>query len=569
VIARRGRERDSGVFKEPLQFEDGVSAAAGPAVLVRAQIVDELERALPQGPGEESGRWRRLRDRVEDWCERVDLAPDLAVEIGSRRWLRGLSTMLGLSAAALAFWPDFAPVEAAPLPSDSAARDEYRSQMIMPLGLGGDSGRRMGATASVRALTGAPERPRLQLVATLGQGDTLARMLARAGVGEADSERVAALVGSALPAGEIAPGTRFDITLGRRPEPGAARALESIGFRARFDLDLTVSREGGSLALIRRLIAVDATPLRVRGEVGSSLYRSARNAGAPISAIQAYLQAIDRHVSLESDLAPGDAFDIVVGYKRSAGGERQVGELLYAGIERGGKPRLQLLRWGQDGAMVSAGGLGQSESRAIGAPVAGRITSTFGMRRHPILGFVRRHAGVDYGAHYGSPIYAVADGLVSFAGRHGGHGNFVRLDHGGGNGTGYGHMSRIAVHSGARVQAGQVIGYVGSTGLSTGPHLHFEAYQNGRPINPMGLRFVARPQIDGRELSAFKQRLANVLAIRPGAALGSIAPAAPAAQQASGREIDRVARRRESVPALPDRSAARSLAVAEGLANHN
>lgn len=533
-------------------------------MLVRAQIIDE-----PSGhDAPYVGRLQVLREWIEAWCRHVDLAPDLAAEIGSRRWVRGLCTMLGLSAAALSFWPDFAPVEAAALPGDRASRDEFRSQMIMPLGLGGDSGRRMGATASVRALTGAPERPTLQLVATLGQGDSFARMLARAGVGDGDVARIAALVGSALPTGEIAPGTRFDITLGRRPEPGAARLVQSIDFRARFDLDLGVARQGGELALVRRPIAVDATPLRVRGEVGSSLYRSARNAGAPIAAIQAYLQAIDRHVSLESDLAPGDAFDIVVGYKRSATGERQVGDLLYAGIERAGKPRLQLLRWGSDGAMVSASGLGQSQSRAIGAPVAGRITSTFGMRRHPILGFVRRHAGIDFGARYGSPIYAVADAVVSFAGRHGGHGNFVRLDHGGGNGTGYGHMSRIAVHPGARVQAGQVIGYVGSTGISTGPHLHFEAYQNGRPVNPMGLRFVSRPQIDGRELSAFKQRLAGVLAIRPGAALGSMAPA-PVAQQPSGREIDRLAGRRESVPASPDRAGARSLAVSGDLPNHN
>lgn len=558
------------MFKEPRQFEDGMSAAAGPAALVRAQIVGEDIRVGSEGRSRFPGRLPSLRDRFSDWCQQADMAPDLAENIGSRRWVRGLCTMLGLSAAALSFWPDFARVEAAALPNDPAARDEFRSQMIMPLGMGGDSGRRMGATAQVRPLTGAPERPTLQLVATLGQGDSFARMLARAGVGDSDIAGVTALVGSALSAGEIAPGTRFDITLGARPEPGAARMLESLDFRARFDLDLAVTRQGGSLALVRRPIAVDATPLRVRGEVGSSLYRAARNAGAPIAAIQAYLQAIDRHVSLESDLAPDDAFDIVVGYKRSATGERQVGELLYAGIERAGKPRLQLLRWGRDGAMVSAGGLGQAESRTIGAPVAGRITSTFGMRRHPILGFVRRHAGIDFGARYGSPIYAVADGFVSFAGRHGGHGNFVRLDHGGGNGTGYGHMSRIAVPSGARVQAGQVIGYVGSTGMSTGPHLHFEAYQNGRPVNPMGLRFVARPQIDGRELAAFKQRLASVLAIRPGAALGSVTPVAPEApQQHSRREIDRLAGRHETVPGLPDRSTARSLAAAEGLANHH
>jgi murein DD-endopeptidase MepM/ murein hydrolase activator NlpD len=398
-------------------------------------------------------------------------------------------------------------------------------------------------------------------------------MLSRAGLGAGDIASVNALVATALPGGQIAPGTRFSITLGQRPAAGAARALQGLNFRARFDLDLTVAREGAGLALVRHPIAVDTTPLRIRGVVGNSLYRSARNAGAPIAAIQDYLRAIDSHVSLESDLAATDEFDIVIAYKRSAGGERQLGDLLYAGLERGGKPRLQLLRWGKDGGMVAAAGFATStsvEPRAIGAPVAGRMTSPYGMRRHPILGFVRMHAGIDFGAPYGSPIFAVADGVVSFAGRHGGHGNYVRLEHGGGNGTGYGHMSRIAVSPGAHVSAGQVIGYVGSSGLSTGPHLHFEAYRGGHTINPLGLHFAAvRSQFDQHELGAFKQRLASILTIRPGAALGTIAPASSAAAHASGREIDRVADGRSATTITPDRFARHGLAVAADSRNRD
>ncbi|EJL33160.1 M23 family metallopeptidase, partial [Novosphingobium sp. AP12] len=462
-------------------------------------------------------------------------------DIGSRTWLRGLATMLGLGAAAIALCPSFSAVEAATtMPLDLQARDEFRCQSIAPLGLGADSGRHMGATPLVRPLANVPERPAIQMVSTLGAGDSLGRMLERAGLGGTDISRVSALVAQAVPVGEIASGTQFDITLGKRPAAGAPRSLDSLDFRARFDLDLSIERSGGGLALVRHPIHVDETPLRIRGTVGSSLYRSARNAGAPVLAIQSYLRALDKYVSLESDLGAKDQFDLIVAYRRSAKGERQVGDLLYAGVERAGKPSLQLVRWGKDGGMFPAGAAGQARSVPIGQPVAGRITSGYGARRHPILGYVRMHAGIDFGAPYGSPIYAVADGTVTFAGRHGGHGNYVRLQHGGGLDTGYGHMSRIAVASGSRVRAGQVIGYVGSTGLSTGPHLHFEAYRGGHTINPAGIAVVARPQIDGHERDAFNARLKALLGIAPGAALGSVAPA-PSAVVEAGREIDRIA----------------------------
>ncbi|MFC0206247.1 M23 family metallopeptidase [Novosphingobium soli] len=478
----------------------------------------------PPAPGLRA-RLVQGRAAVEALCRRVELAPDLASDIGSRTWWRGLATMLGLGATALAFCPDFTRVEAAAaMPLGPREREEFRSQSIAPLAYGAGSGRRMGATPRVHPLAGVPERPAIQLVSTLAQGDSLAQMLERSGLGAGDAARVAQLVAQAVPAGELAPGTPFDITLGRRPQAGAPRALESLDFRARFDLDLAIRRQAGALVLERRPIAVDATPLRIRGNVGAGLYRSARNAGAPVAAIQSYLRAVDKYLSLESDLKPGDAFDMIVSYRRSAKGERQVGELLYAGVEQGGKPRLQLVRWGKDGQMVPAGAVGQARSVPVGQPVAGRITSPYGARRHPILGYVRMHAGIDFGAAYGSPIHAVAEGVVTFAGRHGGHGNYVRLQHGGGLATGYGHMSRIAVRGGTRVRAGQVIGYVGSTGLSTGPHLHFEAYRGGRTINPAKIAIVARPQIDGRERDAFKARLRALLAVAPGAALAPLAP---------------------------------------------
>lgn len=477
----------------------------------------------------QAGWWMRIanaRTYVEAWCTKIDLAPDLAVDIGSRTWLRGMATLIGLSASAIALSPSFTAIDpASAMPLDLASQDELGVATIRPLARGGDTGRAMRPAASVHLLANVPERASLQLASILGQGDSLARMLQRAGLGDGDITQVIRLIGQALPGGTIAPTTQFDITLGRRAEIGAPRSLTTLNFKARFDLELTIARSGSELTLVRHPIRIDATPLRVRGTVGSSLYRSARNAGAPVSAIQSYLQALDKHVSFENDLKAGDQFDMVVSYRRSASGERQVGDLLYAGVERAGKPTLQLLRWGKDGQMAAATAVAQVRSMAIGQPVAGRITSSYGARRHPILGYVRMHAGIDFGAAYGSPIYAVADGVVTFAGRHGGHGNYVRLQHAGGLGTGYGHMSRIAVGNGTQVRAGQVIGFVGSTGLSTGPHLHFEAYRDGHTINPAGIVVASAPQIDGRERDAFKARMNALLGIAPGAALGPVSGA--------------------------------------------
>jgi murein DD-endopeptidase MepM/ murein hydrolase activator NlpD len=481
-----------------------------------------------------------LRQRLAaiDWAE-VDWAPDLAEDIGSRRWFRGLATMLGLMITAIAMVPGTGAIAAMPaMPLDSNAREEFRSQMIQPLGLGGDSGRHMAPTAALAQVAGVPQRSRTQFTATFGQGDNLEYMLARAGVGASDSVAVSRLVAAAMPGQQIAPGTQFDIALGT--ENGGTRPLERLAFRARFDLDLAITRSGDALHIEQHAIAVDTTPLRIRGTVGTSVYMSARAAGAPIEAIQQYLEVLDQHLSLDGTIQPGDTFDMIVSYRRAASGEAQVGDLLFAGLERDGKPEAQLLRWGNDGQFYEASGMGQQRTGLIMPVIGGHITSGFGMRRHPILGYSRLHAGIDFGAAYGSPIYAVSDGTVSFAGWHGGHGNYVKLEHGGGFGTGYGHMSRIAVGAGSHVRAGQVIGYVGSTGLSTGPHLHYELYRGGIPVNPATVSFTVVNQVDPHELAAYKAKLAQLKAVKPGAASASLAPRQAATGPTSRREIDRL-----------------------------
>lgn len=467
-----------------------------------------------------------IAQRLTLWSRQLErrigphaLTLDLAENLGTAGWFRSLGLLIGLILLASMFWPRFAPLEAASLIAlDETAHSEFRAQALRPLKAGSTQGRHFAASEAVVRLPAAPERPTIELSATIGENDSVPRMLQRAGVGSGDAGQVAAMVASALPLSAIAPGTRFAITLGARSSPTDPRQLTAISFRPRFDLALAIKRQGGGLVLARQPIPVDMTSLRVQGLVRTSLYRSARAAGAPPGTVQDYLRAIDQAVSLD-ELAPTDSFDLVFAYKRSADGAGEAGDLQYAGVLRAGQARTQLVRWGTDGSFTSLAeltGSGQTESGLFGAPVAGRLTSGYGLRRHPILGYVRMHSGVDYGASWGSPIYAVADGRVQNAGWHGGHGNYVRLDHGGGIGTGYGHMSRIAVMPGMAVRRGQVIGYVGSTGLSTGAHLHYEVYRAGKPVDPQSVRMVQRPSaVDPKQVAAFKARLQALLSIRP------------------------------------------------------
>jgi murein DD-endopeptidase MepM/ murein hydrolase activator NlpD len=493
------------------QQRDALDGQGGGAAALTFDSVtpDLLAPRLPNlfGAGGIGADWRaRLAD--------LDLVVDLGARIGSREWFRGLATCTMLCAAALAFTPRFGPLPAITTQSLPPAQwSEARALAISPLAYGADTGRRMAATDAVEPLTDTPERPSIDLVATIGQGDGFSRALERAGVAKGEAATVAQMVAGAVALGDLKAGTRMDVTLGRRPSKADARPLDHLAFRARFDLKLAVTRVDGALALQRIPIAVDNTPLRIEGRIGSSLYVSARAAGAPAGAVQNYIRALSSQMSVGRDVHSGDRFDLIIEQRRAETGEVEIGDLLYAGLDQG-KKKTRLLKWKSGGSTqwFEASGVGRTHE-GMTKPVAGHQTSAFGLRRHPILGFSRFHKGVDFGAPYGSPIVAATDGVVEFAGRHGGHGNYVKLKHGGGMETGYAHMSRIAAKVGQRVRQGQVIGYVGSTGLSTGPHLHYEVYRGGQAVNPLSVKFTSTERLAGSDLARFKATLSRLLAV--------------------------------------------------------
>jgi murein DD-endopeptidase MepM/ murein hydrolase activator NlpD len=261
-------------------------------------------------------------------------------------------------------------------------------------------------------------------------------------------------------------------------------------------------------AAAKPVIASDTTDVRIQGAVTDGLYWSLRNAGVSPQVAADYLHALSTRIDVGSDVAPYDRFDLVL--------SKNPGQPLeYAALHRVDGPDVELLKWNVGGKAewFDTDASGAERSAGLMTPVAGRITSGFGMRFHPILHYARMHAGIDFGAAWGSPIVAAADGTVVVAGYGGGYGRQVQIAHGGGIVTLYGHMSSIAATAGEPVRQGQVIGYVGSSGLSTGPHLHFEVKVNGRPVDPMTVRMQSRNVISGPAKVAFDARLKQLMAI--------------------------------------------------------
>lgn len=452
----------------------------------------------------------RRRKRLRD----IDLIVDLAEEPLSIRWWRGAATLSALCALVALI----APTPFEPLPAaqndriGSAEANQYREMAISPQTDGSRTGARMDANSLVQPLSEAPDRPFIELFAKLGRGDTLAQLLTRSGASHSQASEAARLIAAAAPGG-VAPGTSLAVRLGRQG-PSGLRPIERIGLRAGLDLNVTLTAAGEQLHITTTKIAVDHRPLRIRGRVGDGLYWALRTSGVSPQAAGEYLRAIGSQLDVGEGIGPEDRFDLIVANRRVASGESQEGPLLYAAIDRVAGTDVRLMKWTVSGRTdwVDANGAGTAAA-TMAWPVAGRITSGFGPRVHPILRFARMHRGIDFGAGYGAPIVAAADGQVARAGWAGGYGRQVRLAHGGGISTSYSHMSRLVVEPGSFVRQGQLIGYVGSSGLSTGPHLHYEVYRNGAAVNPLSVKFASRALVEGPELQRFKARLAQLMAI--------------------------------------------------------
>jgi murein DD-endopeptidase MepM/ murein hydrolase activator NlpD len=358
-----------------------------------------------------------------------------------------------------------------------------------------------------------PEPPagdRYELALRLERGDTVEKLLADIDVAPADAKQIASKLQGLLKKTRLAAGETIALTMQTVPEqPDTPRVL-TLMVRPLPEREYTITRnDDGSYAAEEKIYKVNPRIVRVDGTINGSLHQSGIKAGVPASAMNEFIKALSYDVDFQRELKGGPRFGVVLEQLVTSDGRvTHQGRLLIGELALA-KRSVHVIRFRpQGGADQFFNPQGESVVRSfLRTPMdVSRITSRYGMRDHPILGYSAMHTGVDFGAPTGTPVLAAGAGKVQIAGWNGGYGLYVRLDHSSQVGTGYGHLSRLGpgIKPGVTVRQGQVIGFVGSTGMSTGPHLHYEFYRSSKAVNPLAQKYAMRNTLAGKDLARFQ-----------------------------------------------------------------
>lgn len=353
------------------------------------------------------------------------------------------------------------------------------------------------------------------MLVTVEKGQTLGAIFEGMGIPATTMQALLDQPGARQALTRLRPGAQLGFAfnpVGADGQPGGLHALRyDRGETQRVELAF----EGDTVVetVVERPVEVRTTV--VSGKVGRSLFHSARKLGLSGSSINMLTDEIFKYdIDFNSDVTQNDRFSVVVEQVYREGELLRTGNVLAAVFTAKGKP-YTAFRFEQDGKAQYYNEQGRPLKKSfIRMPINyARLSSTFGSRRHPIRGTVRQHKGVDYAARTGTPIMAAGDARVQFMGWRGGYGRTVILDHGRGYTTLYAHMNSFGkIRQGQRVSQGTVIGHVGSSGLSTGPHLHYEFRINGVHRNPLQHTMPEPEPLKGTALAAFRAQTGPALA---------------------------------------------------------
>ncbi len=357
----------------------------------------------------------------------------------------------------------------------------------------------------------------------VGRGDTLMGVLTDAGAARADAHRAIAAMTPLQDPRKVRAGQELELAFEEyvqetdKGDSEIARRLTSVSIKTDVDRHVTVSRtEDGDYAGMEVIAELETGHVQARGTINSSLFLAAAEAGIPAAITVEMIRMYSYDIDFQREIRQGDTFEVFFTREYDENGTPvREGDVLYASMNVSGKERRLWRHEPTDGGNWDYfDEQGRSMRKFLmKTPIDGaRISSGFGNRRHPILGYTRLHAGTDFAAPTGTPIYAAGNGTIEMAQRNGGYGKYVRIRHANGYQTAYAHMSRYGrgIRKGVRVRQGQVIGYVGSTGRSTGPHLHYEVIRNGTKVNPQRIRVPTGRTLSGDQLAAFQESRNNI-----------------------------------------------------------
>ena len=343
----------------------------------------------------------------------------------------------------------------------------------------------------------------------VGPGDTLMQLLTDAGAQPDESQRAIEALGRKFNPRRLQVGQEITLTFERLDSE--TLRLAEMALTPSVEREVSVVRDEGGFIANETIRSFDVVPARIGGEISDSLYNAGLEAGLTPSLLNEFIKLFSFDVDFQREIQPGDSFAVYFERHLDEQGKlAKTGRILSAALTLSGREmRYYHYRPSDGGEADYFNTQGQSVKKALlRTPIDGaRLTSGFGRRNHPILGYSLMHKGVDFGAVIGTPIQAAGEGTVEMAGWNGAYGNYVRIRHGNGYATAYAHMSRLGVKSGQRVRQGQIIGAVGTTGRSTGPHLHYEVMVKGKQVNPMNVRFPSGRKLEGSEFAKFRQHI--------------------------------------------------------------
>ncbi len=349
---------------------------------------------------------------------------------------------------------------------------------------------------------------------TLKSGDSLGPLLQKNGVDGQTAYRVTQAFASVYSPRDLRAGQNINLYLDDND------GLFGISLKPNLERALYVTRTpAGDFSARDLAISFPKELVQVSGIIENSLYLDAARKGVPDKVTVQFSQIYEHSVDFQRDIQPGDAFTMAFElYRDAKGNPLKAGDLLYTGFSPRGKMAEYYLYENKSGQENYYDQDGKGAKRKLmRTPINGaRLSSGFGRRKHPISGYRKNHNGVDFAARSGTPIMAAGVGVVERANRWSTFGNYVRIRHSDGYKTAYAHMKSFArgIKAGSRVRQGQTIGYVGTTGASTGPHLHYEVHKNGRPINPNSLSTLSGKPLPKTEKADFDKRRAQINRLR-------------------------------------------------------